>query len=288
MEDTTVAQMLVMYGVMTAIMLIYLISVILILLVYCKRKVWNLQMTITTLLSIYALFHCILTTIPITSEGSFCKLVGSMHSASLITIGVIPDYFVFYALLQFEKPQLVEKHRFILVHVLLGIINFVFIVVSILLVIFGDSQLEPTYLQCRIENKISRNVVEFYGLALGCLSLILCLILIVRVIKYYRSEEHDDFIKDFIHKMFIYGIGLLFIVIFYISYFYKENKRDFERIFIQKVVETITCYILILVYGINKRFFEELKELCRKSSSVPLFDLYSLDVLINDPEKEEH
>ena len=49
------------------------------------------------------------------------------------------------------------------------------------------------------------------------------------------------------------------LLIFFIIYLYKERNRVFNRIFIQRVVEGIVCYVLVLVYGINKRFFDELK-----------------------------
>ena len=150
-----------------------------------------------------------------------------MHSASLITIEVIPDYFVFYALLKFEKPEFLKKNRFFFVNVLLGIINLMFIAVSILLFIFGKSKLDPECLQCRVADDVSRRVLEFYGTVLGCISFILCIILIYRVIKYYRNEGDDTFIKDF-----IYDSGNIGSFCRKIIYLYRSRETAFKDIMI--------------------------------------------------------
>lgn len=264
MSSTSFGEQFFMYLVTIIITIFFFISEVLLLFVYCKRKQWILQMTLTTQLSLYSFFHCLFNAIPISKEGWACSLSGAFHSSTLVSMVLMTDYFVFYAFLSFEKPEFVEKYRCFFVQFLISLVNILFIVISAVLIKFGDSTLDSRCLQCRIGNYYVRKVLEYYCIVLGSLSILLSLLLVVRVIMYLKSDENGSFLKEFISKMFLYGIGLVIIVLSFILYLIKEKYNTFGWIVSQKIIESLTCYVEFFANGFNKTLFEEIKNIGKK------------------------
>ena len=101
----TEGQEIFLYITLIIISIILLISSVILLIVYFKRPKWNLQMTMTTLITFFSLLHCIVTSIPMHSEGLLCDISASLHETSLMSMGLYTNYFFLYAYLSFEKPH---------------------------------------------------------------------------------------------------------------------------------------------------------------------------------------
>ena len=64
--------------------------------------------------------------------------------------------------------------------------------------------------------------------------------------------------------MFLYGIGLVIIVLSFILYLIKEKYNTFGWIVSQKIIESLTCYVEFFANGFNKTLFEEIKNIGKK------------------------
>lgn len=213
---------------------------------------------------------------------------GAFHSSTLVSMVLMTDYFVFYAFLSFEKPELVNKYRCFFVQFLVSLVNILFIVISALLIIFGDSTLNSRYLQCRIGNYYVRKVLEFYSIVLGSLSILLSLLLVVRVIMYLKSDNNECFMKDFISKMRLYGIGLFIIILSFILYLIKEKNKTFGWIVSQKIIESLTCYVEFFAYGFNKSLFEEIKNIGKKEVNNTIIESILIETKNIGDEQEQN
>lgn len=74
MSSTSLGEQFFMYAITIIIRIFFFVSEVLLLLVYCKRKQWIFQMTLTTQLSLYSFFHCLFNAIPISKEGWQCSI----------------------------------------------------------------------------------------------------------------------------------------------------------------------------------------------------------------------
>ena len=251
------------YGFIISLTTIFCILVVLLLVIYLKRREWSIQMTTNILFAFFSIFHCIVTSIPLYQAGIICDLSSSFHESTLIVMSTFIDYIVFYAYISFDKPILVQQYRWIFVHGMLILFIIIFIFCSIIFVIFGKNLYNPDLLQCRIENKGIQIFLIAYCAVMGLIAIGLLFLLIVRVFMYYRKDTSNDYrIKHFIYKMILYGIGLLFVVLSFIFFLVKENVGSFGWIFTAKLIECALGIVELFIFSYNQRLLFEFKELC--------------------------
>lgn len=261
-------QTIIIYVIIIIISLLFLFGSIIVLIVYFKRDQWNLQMTMTTLLTFFALLHTIDTSIPINDGELLCDISSSLHESSLMGIAFYPDFFFLYAYLSFEKPYWITHYRWFFVYFINGLVIAIFIIGFIVFALLGDNLFNYKLYQCRINNESIRYFLAVYCGIAGFFAFILLLVLIIRFFFIYHKESNDNLqIKEFINKMVLYGVSLFSIIINFIVYEIKEHNKIFGWLLTAKILECSLGLCFLIVFGYNSRFSGELKNLCSKNNN---------------------
>ena len=266
-DEITQNQVIIIYVTIIIICLFFLFSSIILLIIYLKRRQWNLQMTMTSLLTFFSLLHCIITCIPVYDEHSiYCSISSSLHASSLFGMGGYPNYYFLYAYLSFEKPQWVKRYKWFFVYFLNLLIILIFISSFFLLFYLGKHKHHGTLYQCRVKDGPIRRWMFAYCGILGGLAFILLVVLIIRVsFMYHREAGGNGQIKQFIKKMILYGVALFCVLLDFTIYVIKQNNKVFGWYYCAKIVECTLGYSFLIVFGYNERISEEIKNICNKN-----------------------
>ena len=141
MVALTDTELFLLYSILISITAIFLLFEILLFLIYLKRKKWNLQMVTNVILSVINFIHCIITSIPTFNYNFYCRISSAIHEGTLLSSLSFLNYIIFYAILSFEKPKYIKKCRYFFVHFLIISILLLFLVLTIIFFIWGDTKL---------------------------------------------------------------------------------------------------------------------------------------------------
>lgn len=252
----------VMYGIIIGISTIFLIIAIILLIIYIRRKAWNILMVVTTLLGFFCILHCIITGIPLFDSGVICDITSSLHETTELFMVTFIDYYVFYAYISLGKPNFVYKYKYIFHHGIIIAFIIMFIIFSVAFALWGIPQYDDYLKQCRLENEGVKIFLLVYIAILGLFALVLLVLLIVLVFSYIKKYPNDGYDFNTLKcKMIIYTCGLVFCYTAYIFFLIKEKYRTYGTILTSKIIECVTGLAELLIFSFNEKLIIEVKEL---------------------------